>query len=417
MDTWFNKVFRFSPATNDVGGKAWAGGGLSPGRSQERRQRRHSQQQQRQQQEEVEAFETRAVCDIGEGIAGVAAMTGKKLRVRGCSVREGRAVRLGANGGHNHDRGSVVCWPVRRRPGLGAVTAAPTHPGAAAAVAAAQLEDADCNGAVLSQGGGGGDVDVGDGGGDGEVMSVGESSGSDDSDGNSSCEGGESESDALGPLQLQQQHAAVVAVLQVYFADGEKLSAEAVQVVHDVGRLLSPLLTDALDRGEDQVLRRSAEARLSLSDIVPRDIGLIAMVEQVVAVAQRLTEAERVCLFFVDDAAGELWVAKSVDFDDAKIKIGHGLCGHAAATGGTVNVIDSYEDSRFDSRWDKQTGFVTKRWVCKMCSLVCSCVLRVRSCMIVKGDPHDKKKRGNDTTHVGKANKFCVNDVVGLGFM
>ncbi|CAN0109362.1 unnamed protein product, partial [Hapterophycus canaliculatus] len=106
--------------------------------------------------------------------------------------------------------------------------------------------------------------------------------------------------------------------------------------------------------------RRSTEALLSLSSISPRDMGLIAMIEEVVRVAQKLTEAARVCFFFVDDVANELWVAKSVDFDDARIKIGEGLCGHAAETGGTVNVINSYEDSRFDRRWDRQTGFVTK---------------------------------------------------------
>ncbi|CAN0428547.1 unnamed protein product, partial [Laminaria digitata] len=312
VDSWFNKLFRFSPAANadhHVGAEAGAAGGGRVGGGERQRQWR----QRRQQQEEA-FFEARAVCEIGEGVAGMAAMTGKKLRVRGCCVGESQD--RGQDRGHAHrGGGSVVCWPVRRLPGHGA--GGGSSGGAAAAAAAASESES------------------------------------------------ESESDdaALGP----QQPAAVIAVLQVYFADigvDDELSAEAVQVVHDVGRLLSPLLTDALDRGEDQVLRRSAEARLSLSEIVPRDIGLIAMVEQVVAVAQRLTEAERVCLFFVDDAAGELWVAKSVDFDDAKIKIGHGLCGHAAATGGTVNVIDSYEDSRFDSRWDKRTGFVTKSVLC-----------------------------------------------------
>ncbi|CAN0541439.1 unnamed protein product, partial [Ectocarpus sp. 12 AP-2014] len=51
-------------------------------------------------------------------------------------------------------------------------------------------------------------------------------------------------------------------------------------------------------------------------------------------------------------------------FEDPKIKIGEGLCGHAAATGGTVNVIDSCKDPRFDGWWDKQTGFVTKGVLC-----------------------------------------------------
>lgn len=157
----------------------------------------------------------------------------------------------------------------------------------------------------------------------------------------------------------------MLAVLQLHRAEG-LLSAEAVGVLNAVGRLLVPLLVEALARDEERARRRSAEGLLSLSGLVLREVSLVDMVEEVVRAAQVLTGAERACFFFVDDAADELWVAKAVDFDDAKVKVGEGLCGHAAATGGTVNVIDSYRDRRFDRQWDKLTGFVTKRCECSL---------------------------------------------------
>ncbi|CAM9762121.1 unnamed protein product, partial [Ectocarpus fasciculatus] len=239
----------------------------------------------------------------------MAAMTARKLRLKDCSTRQQRR-RANALYGTEYTSGSVVCWPISALPPEVGITRAEadTSP-------LEQLEDVD----------------------------------------------GDDEAEEARPSPGLAGR--VLAVLQVHCADGE-LSAAAVDALHGVGRLLVPLLTEALARDEEYVRRRSTEALLSLSNISPRDVGLIAMVEEVVRVSQIMTEAERVCLFFVDDAADELWVAKSVDFDDAKIKIGQGLCGHAAATGGTVNVIDSYKDSRFDGRWDKQTGFVTKGVLC-----------------------------------------------------
>ncbi|CAB1117562.1 unnamed protein product [Ectocarpus sp. CCAP 1310/34] len=349
VDHWFNKLLHFSPATasGSGGGDGEAKGAQGTpsrdrrsfsdgnGGSQSQKQLEQQQQQQQQRQHEV-AFNTRAVCNIGEGIAGIAAMTGRKLQLKDCSTRQQRR-RGKALYGTEYTSGSVVCWPVSALPTEVGVTRAEAETSALE-----QLEDVD---------------------GDDET---------------------EEARPSPGPAER------VLAVLQVHCADGV-LSAAAVEALHGLGRLLVPLLTEALARDEEYVRHRSTEALLSLSNISPRDVGLIAMVEEVVRVAQTMTEAERVCLFFVDDAADELWVAKSVDFDDAKIKIGEGLCGHAAATGRTVNVIDSYEDPRFDRRWDKQTGFVTKGCVV-FCVHTCgmgSVVLRVPSVLCVPIPPPD----------------------------
>lgn len=334
VDRWFKKLLHFSAATEREGGGSEGAGGATEGASSRSRtdgEDGGAEGGQDQSPRHETMFHTRAVCDIGVGVAGAAAMTGRKLRIRDCGAqRKGRRPKSPACSKH-HDNGSLICWPVRGRasPREAATASGGCLSGAEALPPLAQLEDVDvdadhgCYGTAAAE--------------------------------ESDSEGGDG----------------VLAVLQIYSAEGV-LSAEAVGVLHTVGRLLVPLLTEALARDEEYVRRRSTEAMLSLSSVVPREMGLIAMIEEVVRVAQVLTEAERVCFFFVDDAADELWVAKSVDFDGAKIKIGEGLCGHAAATGGTVNVIDSYQDSRFDRQWDKQTGFVTKRCACARGFAVCS---------------------------------------------
>lgn len=293
VNWWFNKLFHFSPPSNA------RGGGAADGRSQK--------QQQAVTTPPFTTFETRAVCEIGQGLAGKAALTGRTLLVRDCS-RQNLC---------EQNIGSLFCLPLLAR---------------------------------SSSSGGSGDDPRGKG-----KTAIMEMDTNDGDDVMAAAEASVTEGELPGDTDA-------LAVLQVYCAEGE-LRPAAMALLRDMGCLLVPLLSGALAKREDQVQRCTAEALYSLSQIVPRDVGLLAMVEEVVLAAEHLSGSERVCLFFVDDVTNELWVAKSQDFDDAKIKLGQGLCGHAAATGEAVNVIDSYEDSRFDSSWDQRTGFVTKRSV------------------------------------------------------
>eukprot|EP00752_Nemacystus_decipiens_P001857 g1789.t1 len=331
VDHWFNKLLHFSAAAERDGDGTE--GAAATARLSERGSSSGedggTEGSEDQPSPHQTVFHTRAVCDIGEGVAGMAAMTGRKLRIRDCRAHKGKRPESSAYGTH-HDNGSLICWPVRERtfPRDATVTTSRCRGSTEDPPPVTQLEDVEAG------------ADYG-------YEPAAAAAGS-----NSAGEGGR---DGGGE--------GVLAVLQLHCAEGF-LSEEAVGVLHTVGQLLVPLLTHALARDKEYVRGRSTEALLSLSSIVPREMGLITMIEEVVRVAQMLTEAERVCFFFVDDAADELWVAKSVDFDDAKIKIGEGLCGYAAATAGTVNVIDSYQDSRFDRKWDKQTGFVTKSVLC-----------------------------------------------------
>ncbi|CAN0060374.1 unnamed protein product, partial [Phaeothamnion confervicola] len=121
----------------------------------------------------------------------------------------------------------------------------------------------------------------------------------------------------------------------------------------------------ALVAYEDEVRCRTAEALLCVSQIAPKGMDLVDMLDEIVNAAYYFTQAERVCLFFVDEVMNELWAAKSTDlFEGVKIPLGQGLCGYAAASGQVVNVTDCYNDPRFDRTWDLQTGFRTRSVLC-----------------------------------------------------
>ncbi len=90
------------------------------------------------------------------------------------------------------------------------------------------------------------------------------------------------------------------------------------------------------------------------------------LVQNLVAVAYDIIEVDRVTLFLVDEAAGELicTVTKDKNFEGARIPVGKGIAGVVAANGKTICIHDASNDERHDCTHDEKTGYVTKNILC-----------------------------------------------------
>lgn len=77
--------------------------------------------------------------------------------------------------------------------------------------------------------------------------------------------------------------------------------------------------------------------------------------------AARVLEADRCSLFILDRQRGELWsrVAQGVQ-GEIRVPLGQGVVGHVARTGQVVNLLDAYEDARFQRDWDLKNGYRTR---------------------------------------------------------
>jgi len=82
--------------------------------------------------------------------------------------------------------------------------------------------------------------------------------------------------------------------------------------------------------------------------------------ERLVELCSRATDAERCTIYVVDHAHAEIRsaVAQRAGME-IRLPIGHGIAGHVALTGETINVPDAYADPRFDRAVDRLTGFRT----------------------------------------------------------
>ncbi|MBN1301263.1 MAG: GAF domain-containing protein [Melioribacteraceae bacterium] len=100
--------------------------------------------------------------------------------------------------------------------------------------------------------------------------------------------------------------------------------------------------------------------------LVNTNIQIDDVLKNIVNVACELTEADRGTLYLVDKEKNELWskVAMGNEFKEIKLQIGEGIAGWVAEKGELINLEDVQNDPRFNTSFDKSSGYVTKSMIC-----------------------------------------------------
>jgi signal transduction histidine kinase len=77
-------------------------------------------------------------------------------------------------------------------------------------------------------------------------------------------------------------------------------------------------------------------------------------------------DGDRATLYVLDEETGELWSRFSHGGRplEVRFRMGQGLAGWVAQNGRPLNVKDAYQDVRFDSQWDRATGYRTTSALC-----------------------------------------------------
>lgn len=86
------------------------------------------------------------------------------------------------------------------------------------------------------------------------------------------------------------------------------------------------------------------------------------LLELVVDRVSEIMEADRSTIFLADLERSEIWskVAQGEELREIRMPIGQGLAGWVAKTGRTINLIDAYQDERFNPEVDRLTGYRTR---------------------------------------------------------
>ncbi len=100
--------------------------------------------------------------------------------------------------------------------------------------------------------------------------------------------------------------------------------------------------------------------------IVNSNVKLDEVLKGILLAAQNLTHAERGTIYLVNKEKDEIWskVKEGEEISEIRLKIGEGLAGWVAKNKEIVNITDAPNDKRFNSDYDKLTGFHTRTVLC-----------------------------------------------------
>jgi signal transduction histidine kinase len=95
-------------------------------------------------------------------------------------------------------------------------------------------------------------------------------------------------------------------------------------------------------------------------------LDLDELVGILLARVTRIMDADQATLYLVDEDSSDLWSRFSHGGrpQEIRLALGRGLAGWVAKTGRPLNVKDAYQDVRFDSEWDRRTGYRTTSALC-----------------------------------------------------
>jgi signal transduction histidine kinase len=95
-------------------------------------------------------------------------------------------------------------------------------------------------------------------------------------------------------------------------------------------------------------------------------LALDPLLSLIMAKVTDLMDADRSTLYLLSDDRDELWskLVQGPDIINIRLRVGEGIAGWVADTGGIVNISDVYQDSRFDATVDMKSGYRTTSMLC-----------------------------------------------------
>ncbi len=140
------------------------------------------------------------------------------------------------------------------------------------------------------------------------------------------------------------------------------LDPEARSLLALFARFAASALTGVDHRRTIDTLASIVEATKQLNSTL--DLG--ELINIVLQLATRQTGADRGTVFLVDKEHEEIWslVGLGLAQQEIRIPMTKGIAGHVARTGETVNLLDAYDDSRFEPDVDRRLGYRTRTLLC-----------------------------------------------------
>jgi adenylate cyclase len=101
---------------------------------------------------------------------------------------------------------------------------------------------------------------------------------------------------------------------------------------------------------------------IDVSSSIISEVRLDSLLRKIVAATSQFVQAERSSLFLYNGKTGQLTASVAEGLHDQPIQFAadQGLAGHSFTSGQVINVVDAYDDPRFNRAIDNVTGYRTR---------------------------------------------------------
>ena len=158
----------------------------------------------------------------------------------------------------------------------------------------------------------------------------------------------------------------VIGVAQALNKVGGPFSERDQELLEGIAAQSIPALKTSQTLERMQKARAQEFAFLDIVADITSQLDLDQLLQRVMAEATRMLGAERSTLFLHDEKTKELFsrTALGPKIDEIRFPDHAGIAGTVFTTGKTVNIPHAYADLRFNTIFDKQTGFFTRSILC-----------------------------------------------------
>ena len=89
---------------------------------------------------------------------------------------------------------------------------------------------------------------------------------------------------------------------------------------------------------------------------------LNSLLQMIMTKAKEVISSDRSTIYLLDEGKNELWslLTSELEIKEIRFPVGVGIAGQVAQTNEIINIIDAYQDPRFNPSFDLKTGFKTK---------------------------------------------------------
>lgn len=120
-----------------------------------------------------------------------------------------------------------------------------------------------------------------------------------------------------------------------------------------------------------------------------------------------LVNAERASFWYRDVRKKQYWTLAALDSERITVPQGEGIVGASIENNETILINNPYEDSRFNSKVDKETGFVTKSILCVPVTNGCGEVIGAYQAINKIGEDEKSEFDAQDIKRLALAAAYC----------